>query len=133
MSVYVTDTDPLLWYATKTFRKLSPKVRRVFDRALRGEALIWIPAMVIWEAGLLHRIGRVRFKQPFRDWADALVAHPGFPLAPLDLDVVYWSLDFEPNSDLFDVAIVATALRKDLPLITKDEIVVRSGAVDTYW
>lgn len=89
--------------------------------------------MAIWEAGLLHRISRIRFDPSFRAWADAPVAQPGFSIAPTDLDLIFESLDFEPNSDLFDVSIVATAVQKDLPLITKDALIVESGAVDIYW
>lgn len=133
MAVYVTDTHPLLWYATETHRKLSGKALRAFQRASRGEVLIWVPAMAIWEVGLLQRIGRVRLRPSFREWADALVAQPGFALAPMDLNIVYSSLEFEPNSDLFDVAIVATACNKELPLITKDEEIVQSAAVEIHW
>ena len=109
MSLYVTDTHPLVWYTTETYRKLSPKALRAFQRASRGEVLIWVPAMAIWEAGLLQRIRRVRLKPSFRDWAETLVTQRVFALAPMDLDTVQSSLEFEPNSDLFDVAIVATA------------------------
>ena len=59
MAVYVTDTHPLLWYSTETYRKLSPRVLRLLERASRGEVLVWVPAMAIWEAGLLEEIGRV--------------------------------------------------------------------------
>ena len=133
MSLYVTDTHPLVWYTTETYRKLSPKALRAFQRASRGEVLIWVPAMVIWEAGLLQRIRRVRLKPSFRDWAEALVTQRGFALAPMDLDTVQSSLEFEPNSDLFDVSIVATARQKELPLITKDGAITESGAVEIFW
>ena len=133
MAVYVTDTHPLIWFSTETYRKLSGKALRAFQRASRGEVLIWVPAMVIWEAGLLHRCRRVRFKPSFREWADRLLAQRGFAFAPMDVDLIYSSLDFTPNSDLFDAAIVATARQKELPLITKDEAIVRSGAVEIFW
>lgn len=92
-----------------------------------------MPAMALWEAGLLHRLMRIRFHPSFRGWSDALASQPGFAFAPLELDVVLASLDFEPNSDLFDVSIVATAVDRELPLITKDEAIVRSRAVEIHW
>jgi PIN domain nuclease of toxin-antitoxin system len=82
VAVYVTDTHPLLWYSTQSRRKLSQKALRVFERASRGEALVWVPAMVIWEGALLHRLGRLHFKQSYLDWAETLIAQPGFALAP---------------------------------------------------
>jgi PIN domain nuclease of toxin-antitoxin system len=130
---YVTDTHPLLWYSTQMQRKLSRRALRIFERASRGEVLIWIPAMVIWEGALVHRLGRIRFKQPYAEWADALIAQPGFALAAMDFDVLEFSLEFEPNSDLFDVSIVATARSKDVPLITKDEAIIESEAVEVLW
>jgi len=51
----------------------------------------------------------------------------------MDPDVVYASLDFEPDSDLFDVSIAATAIGREVPLITKDRTIAESGAVDVYW
>ena len=51
----------------------------------------------------------------------------------MDLDTVQSSLEFEPNSDLFDVSIVATARQKELPLITKDRAIAESGAVEIFW
>ena len=133
MAIYVTDTHPLLWYSTETYRKLSPRVRRLFDRASRGEILIWIPAMVVWEAGLLEKIGRIRFRPTFRQWADALAHQPGFAVAPLDLDTVTASLDIAPNTDLFDTSIVATARQKSAPLITKDQMITGSKTVEVIW
>src|ERR1700746_1959870 len=129
MAVYVTDTHPLLWYSTETYRKLSPRALKVFQRASRGEVLIWIPAMAVWEAGLLEKIGRIQFRPSFADWIDALAAQPGFAFVPLALDIVSTALEVRPNSDLFDAGIVATARFKDVPLITRDEIVSKSGAV----
>ena len=133
MPAYVTDTHPLLWYSTDSLRKLSRKALRVFERASRGDVLIWVPAMAIWEGALVHRLGRIRFKQSYPDWAEALIAQPGFALAPMDFDVLRLSWEFQPNSDLFDISIVATARIKAVPLITKDEAIIESEAVEVLW
>jgi len=133
VAVYVTDTHPLMWYTTESRRKLSTKAWRIFDKASRGEALIWIPAMVIWEGALLHRLGRLRFKEPYMDWAETLAAQGGFALAPMDFEVLRFSATFEPNSDLFDISVVATAQSKAVPVITKDETIMESGLVEVVW
>ncbi len=54
VALYVTDTHPLLWYAAETYQKLSRRALRAFQQASRGEALIWVPAMAVWEAGILN-------------------------------------------------------------------------------
>ena len=89
--------------------------------------------MAVWEAGLLDKIGRVRFKPSFEHWVDSVVAQPGYAFAPLDLDLIIDSLEILPHSDLFDTGIVATARQKAAPLITKDELITNKASVQTYW
>lgn len=59
MSVYVTDTHPLVWYATNTHRHLSRKARQAFEAAARAEALIYVPVFVLWEIAMLLKVGRI--------------------------------------------------------------------------
>jgi PIN domain nuclease of toxin-antitoxin system len=133
VALYVTDTHPLLWYATKTHNKLSPAALRVFRKASRGEVLIWVPAMTMWETGLLERLRRIRLVPSFTRWAAALAAEPGFAIAPVDMDVVDSALSVQLNLDIFDLGIVATARAKGLPLITKDTLITTSKLVDVLW
>ncbi len=133
MALYVTDTHPLIWYATQTYGKLSRRALQAFEKANRSEALIYVPAMVLWEAGLLEKIGRVRFIPSFPAWMDALLALPGFALAELNVDVISTALSMTFNSDPFDLAIVSTARMKELPLITKDLAITKSRLVDIVW
>ena len=132
MSLYVTDTHPLVWYATNQHAKLTRKVIRLFDQATRGQILIYVPAVVLWEISFLIKSGRIRLQRPFDQWAGALVAMRGFDLAPLEIEVIAeaYNLSFD---DPFDAAIVATARIKDLPVITKDVVMTHSGMVDVEW
>ncbi len=132
MSLYVTDTHPLVWYATNQHAKLTRKVIRLFDQAARGQVLIYVPAVAFWEISFLIKSERIRLKQPFDQWAAALVALRGFDLAPLELEIIgeAHNLTFD---DPFDAMIVATARVKDLSLITKDETITGSGMVDVEW
>ena len=133
MAIYVTDTHPLIWFSTETYKKLSPEALRIFRKAAQAEALIWVPAMALWEAGLLERLKRVQFKPSFPRWAEALIAQPGFALAPLDEEVVNAALSMQYTLDVFDTAMVATARAKNLPLITKDAVISKSNAVEVCW
>jgi len=89
--------------------------------------------MAVWEAGLLEKIGRVRFKPSFKHWVDALIAQPGFAFAPIDVDLITSSLEIVPHADLFDTGIVATARQKGAPLISKDELITRKASVEILW
>jgi PIN domain nuclease of toxin-antitoxin system len=133
MSVYVTDTHPLIWYAANEKAKLSKKALRVFDRAWANQAFIYVPAPVLWEIALLIKAGQIRLPQPFAQWAAALGSQPGFEIALLDAAVLETALNVRINGDPFDEVIVATALTLDLPLITKDVAITESQMVEVSW
>lgn len=132
VSVYVTDTHPLVWYATNKNAKLSRKALVAFNAASRGEALIYIPAFVFWEVAVLLKIGRISLEEEFGDWAEHLTAQAGFDLAPFTIEVVTEAYSY-PFTDPFDGVITATARVMDLALITKDSDITDSGLADTYW
>jgi PIN domain nuclease of toxin-antitoxin system len=133
MSVYVTDTHPLIWYAANQKAKLSKKALRVFERAWANQAFIYVPAPVLWEIALLIKAGQIRLPQPFAQWAAALGNQRGFEVALLDAAVLETSLNVRINGDPFDEVIVATALMLDLPLITKDVAITESQLVEVIW
>ncbi|MFL6213194.1 MAG: type II toxin-antitoxin system VapC family toxin [Blastocatellia bacterium] len=133
MSVYVTDTHPLIWYAANQQSKLSRKALRLFEKAWVNEAFIYVPAVALWEVSLLIKAGQIRLSQPFEQWAAALASKPGFEIAALDETVLQTSLNVHINDDPFDEVIVATALTLNLPLITKDVAISDSGLVEVIW
>ena len=132
MSVYVTDTHPLVWYATGTHRQLSPKVLRAFHAAADAEALIYVPAFVLWEMAMLLKVGRIALQEPYGAWAEHLVAQPGFALAAVDVRMLA-EADYYPFPDPFDSVITATAKVMDLPLMTNDAEINASQLADVYW
>jgi PIN domain nuclease of toxin-antitoxin system len=133
MSVYVTDTHPLVWYAAGARSSLSRKALKAFDRAEDGRALIYVPAAALWEVSFLVKGGRFRPRQPFGQWAAAIFSRRGFEIAPLDVEVIDATLGISFNEDPFDHAIVATAMLKDLPLITRDEAITGANVVKVEW
>lgn len=132
MSVYVTDTHPLIWFATGKHVQLSRKVLRTFNAAVRGEALIYVPPFVLWEIAMLLRIGRIGLKEDYGDWAEHLIAQRGFDLADFSVQVATTAYRY-PFLDPFDAVITATASAKDLPLITRDREISHSGLVEVFW
>ncbi len=133
MALYVTDTHPLVWYAGRHYSKLSTKALRIFQDADRERLLVYVPAVVVWEITLLAHANRIRLQLPVDEWANALLARGGFELVPLDLPIAVEAGSFGFHNDPFDAAIVATAQVKDLPLITKDNAITRSGRVEIAW
>ena len=132
MSVYVTDTHPLVWYATNKLAKLSKKALSAFNAASREEALIYIPSFVFWEIAMLLKIRRISLQEDYGDWAEHLVAQPGFDIAPFAVEVTSEAYTY-PFADPFDAVITATAKVMDLALITRDQDITDSRLVDIHW
>jgi PIN domain nuclease of toxin-antitoxin system len=132
VSVYVTDTHPLVWYATGKHRQLSPKVLRAFHAAAGAEALIYVPVFALWEIAMLLKVGRIALQEPYGDWAEHLLAQPGFVLAAVDVRMLAEAY-YYPFPDPFDSVITATARVMDLPLMTNDAEINASQLADVYW
>lgn len=133
MSVYVTDTHPIVWYATNKYSSLSKKVLRVFQQADDGEVLIYVPTVVFWEIAILEKLGKIRLQDGFAKWSTSLLAQAGFAEAVFDASIIKDSIAYNFNDDIFDAAIVATAVALDFPLITKDVAIIESNLAEIFW
>jgi PIN domain nuclease of toxin-antitoxin system len=133
MSLYVTDTHPLVWFARGFHTRVSRRALRIFEAAMRDEVLIYIPAAALWEIGILHKIGHIALREPFERWSERLLARRGFDLAAHDARVISQSLAYNFTDDIFDAAITATASVLDLPLITRDAAITKAQVVEVFW
>ncbi len=118
MSVYVTDTHPLIWFTLNKQKHLSPKTRAVFESAETGQSFTYIPAIVLWETALLERAGRIQLNDGFWRWAEKILGNAGFGLAPLEPEIIALGAGYNFNGDPFDETITVYAAHLDLPLIT---------------
>jgi PIN domain nuclease of toxin-antitoxin system len=71
----VTDTHPLVFHAARKGR-LGKRAAPLFDRCERREAIIYVPAAVIWECSLLARVGRINLRRSVRAFFDDLFRSP---------------------------------------------------------
>ena len=133
MSVFVTDTHPIIWFTLKKRSALSEKVRAAFESAEAGQAFIYIPAIVFWETALLERAGKIKLYDGFLRWAEKLLSNSGFGIAPLEPEIIALGAGYNFNGDPFDETITAYAAHLDLPLITKDAAITNSGLAEIYW
>ena len=81
---------------------------------------------------MLLKIRRISLQEGYGDWAEHLVAQPGFDLAPFTVEVTAEAYSY-PFSDPFDGVITATAKVMDLALITRDQDITDSRLVDIHW
>ncbi len=76
---------------------------------------------------------RISLPEPFGIWALRILSHPGFDLAPLDVQTITEAAGLSFHNDPFDAVIVASARVKDLPLITRDRAITEARVVDIVW
>ena len=128
----VTDTHPLIFHAAGGGR-LGSRAAAFFDRCERREAILYVPAAVIWECSLLARVARINLRRSVRTFFDDLFSNPAYQ--PLDLtpDQVFGADELRFSRDPFDALIVAAAQTAGLPLVTRDGDIRESGTVRVIW
>ena len=131
MSVLL-DTHFWVWWLTPR-SPLSGAERMALDaKAERRE--VFLSAVSLWEAQMLHAKGRLELPHSFADWIEQAAGESAISVVPLDVAVIL-ALDALPASfhgDPADRLIVATARSRRLPLATRDDRIRRSRAV-TVW
>jgi PIN domain nuclease of toxin-antitoxin system len=129
----VTDTHALIFHAEGTPTRLGRMARAHFAACERQEAIVYVPAAVVWESALLARRQRVDLQRSVRRFFEELFSNPAYQ--PLDLtpDQVYMADEAQPNENPFDALICAAARSLGLPLITRDAQIRESGLVKILW
>ncbi len=128
----VTDTHPLLFHAAGGGR-LSRRAARCFQRCEDGDAIIYVPAPVIWECSLLVRVGRIDLKRSVRAFFEDLFSNPAYQSLDLTPEQVFLAGELSLTHDPFDALIVAAARVTGLSLMTRDQRIEESGAVKIVW
>jgi PIN domain nuclease of toxin-antitoxin system len=131
--IYVTDTHPLVFWASNRRRRLGNRARRILQETEQGKHSIIVPIVVLEEINRLVERKIVRLQVPFRRWAEELERSPNFQVQAYTLEVLLESVSLAAIRDPADRAIVATARQLRCPLITGDELIRDGDWVDTVW
>jgi PIN domain nuclease of toxin-antitoxin system len=132
--MFVTDTHPLIWYISKDYKKLSQPVRTLFEEAQEGKQAIYIPTAVLWEISLnIKTGGSIRLAASYESFLQRLFSISTFIEEPITQKIVNVSHNLNFSKDPFDTIIVATALSKDLKLISNDSVIHKSKPCDLFW
>lgn len=126
---FVTDTHSLVWYFTEDAR-LSKKAFDAFEGTVKSGTVI-VPAVVLAEIMFIAKKGRVTLT--FEETLKKIEEYENFDIAPLDVDILTIADKIEADLEMHDKLIVATAIYYEAALITKDELVSKSGVVSTIW
>lgn len=128
----VTDTHALLFHAAGGGR-LGRKAAAHFAACERRDALIYVPAAVMWECALLARAGRVHLRRSVRGFFEDLFSNPAYQPHDLTGAQVLDAEEMRVNRDPFDALICAAARDLELPLISRDADIRSSGRVRVMW
>ena len=131
-SAAVTDTHALIFHAAGG-GVLGAKAKAMFAAAERRDVIIYVPAAVMWEVGLLARAVRINLRRSVREFFADLFSNPAYQPHALDAAQVFDADELRFTRDPFDALIVAGARDLNLALITRDAMICESGVVKTIW
>ena len=131
--IYVTDTHPLVFWASERSERLGKRARRIFHRVEQGRHSIIVPIAVLEETARLVERKVIRLSVAFRRWAEELDHSANFQIQPYTIEILLESLGLAVIRDPADRAIVATARHLQFPLITADNVIRNGKWVDTVW
>lgn len=124
----VLDTHVLVWLVQGDSR-LHAEIVCQIDEAAR-QTRVLVPAISLWEIGMLVAKGRLQLAQDVQQWVDAVLGLPGLGLAALEPAIAIASsrLPGALHGDPADRMIAATARHHDALLVTADEKLLAYGA-----
>lgn len=133
MAAVVADTHAAVWYLLNA-RSLSANAQRAMDDAAKAGDPVYVSSILLVE--VVYLVEKGKLPPVVLDRLTNALSEPdsGFIIAPLDLPVVraipQISRDMVP--DMPDRIIAATALHLDLPLVTRDSEIAKTG-IKTIW
>ena len=131
--IYVTDTHPLVFWASDRKNRLGKRARKILQEAEQGKHSIIVPVVVLEETARLVEKKVVRLSGPFRRWAEELDRSANFQVQPYTIEILLESIALTAIRYPADRAIVASARQLRCPLITSDALISEGNLTDTVW
>ena len=124
------DTHTWVWHVAKP-EKLSKKAAKALADADR----LAVSAISCWEVATLVWKGRLELDRPTRDWMVQALAQEKIELIGLSPEIAARSADLgdDVHGDPADRILIATALERRAPLVTRDRAIAASGIVRCVW
>lgn len=127
----VLDTHVLLWWALDPDQLSASAASLTRDMEREGG---FASAISIWELGIKAKRGKLVLPLSIEDFAYRLERGNVVELVPVDTRIWLQSLSLRwEHPDPADRVIVATAMAKGLPLLTKDKTIHAFSEVRCVW
>lgn len=125
----VLDTHAVLWAVLNDTRL--GKRARAFIEGAEPETLA-ISDMTLLEIAILETKGRIEVESGIEDILGEIQIR--LQVLKMDARVTTEAMQLElPQADPFDRVIVATAIQQQVPLLTRDRVITKSGLVPVIW
>ena len=134
MRRYVTDTHAFLWHIYSPDR-LGSAARAAFVATDNGHATIYIPAVVLAEVLMVVQRGRLPgvTMGHLLPHLEAIRRSSNYAMSSLSPDTILGSHTLTAIPDIFDRLIVAEAMERELPLLSRDNVITKSALVTVIW
>ena len=125
------DTHVWLFWVNDDRELISKKALTAINRA---ESL-GVSVISCWEIAMLVAKQRLAFNMDVQDWVNQASKYPGIRLIGLDAEVAVLSTRLPGNfhGDPADRMIVATCMKHNVPLISKDKTIRSWGQIKVIW
>ena len=125
------DTHAVLWWALDP-KQLSSTAADVVAKMEREGG--FASSISMWELGIKHKRGKLELPLSIDEFARRIERGGVVTLLPVDTQIWLASLALAwDHADPADRVIVATALSKGLPLLTKDAAIHAFSGVQSVW
>jgi PIN domain nuclease of toxin-antitoxin system len=132
-AVILLDTHALVWLVTEP-RRLSAAATRAIERAY-SKGGVGIAGITLWEIAALFVAGRLKSRGTVEASVRRIASESRVVVHDIDPEIAALAVQL-PDSvpkDAADRLIVATAVAKAFPLVTKDARIHEAGACDVIW
>ena len=124
------DTHIWVWWVMGDER-LSAKQKKAIN-SFENDGLC-LSIISLWEVAKLEELGKIILPFKINKWLEEAISYPGIKIIDLSLDIILKSTNLEGNlhKDPMNQIIVATAITKNIPLVTSDNQIKKYKFVKT--
>ena len=124
------DTAAFLWLCAGG-KRLSAAAKTALANPANN---VYLSAVTAWEIGLKQAKGKLELPAPARAWFPAMVDHHRLSVLALEAGTAIAATQLPGlHADPFDRVLVATALERDLTMLTPDPLIAKYPNVKTLW